>query len=114
MTTDTSAFEAYRAGVQSRLFGGIREHVDRLGWSAERIAVHQRDGLRALLAHAIARSPFHAGRLAGVDAERLELGDLSRLPVMTKSEMMDDLDDAVTDRRLSRGLLEETIARTAG
>ena len=40
-------------------------------------AACQRDRLRALLARAIAGSPFHAGRLRGVDPDRFELSDLA-------------------------------------
>ncbi|HEY3651525.1 MAG TPA: hypothetical protein VGL33_26400, partial [Streptosporangiaceae bacterium] len=72
---------------------------------------HQRDRLRALLARAIAGSPFHAGRLRGVDPDRFELADLTRLPVMTKADMMENFDTATTDRRLTRGLVERHLAR---
>jgi phenylacetate-coenzyme A ligase PaaK-like adenylate-forming protein len=100
--------------MRTRLAGAIGHHlpghIERLGWDAGRLAAHQRDRLRALLARAITRSPFHAARLRGVDPDRFELADLARLPVMTKAEMMADFDAVPTDRRLTRDLLERHLA----
>ncbi len=66
-----------------------------------------------LLAYAAEFSPFHARRLRGLDLSRFEPGDLARLPVMTKSQMMAEFDDVVTDRRLSRRLAEQHLAAPA-
>jgi len=100
--------------MRTRLSGAIGHHlpghIERLGWDAGRLAAHQRDRLRALLARAMTRSPFHAARLRGVDPDRFELADLARLPVMTKAEMMADFDAVPTDRRLTRDLLERHLA----
>ncbi|MGZ4201392.1 MAG: hypothetical protein ACXVRH_04975, partial [Thermoleophilaceae bacterium] len=87
----------------------LPEHVQRLGWDGERLARHQRERLRALLAHAREQSPFHARRLAGIDPERFEPSDLERLPTMTKADMMDSFDELVTDRRLSRASVERHV-----
>jgi phenylacetate-coenzyme A ligase PaaK-like adenylate-forming protein len=102
---------AFRARFQARLLAGLPEQLERLGWGAERIRSDQRDRLRALLAAAIAGSPFHARRLCGVDPATFDLGDLAALPVMTKAELMDEFDDVVTDRRLSRDRCEAALAR---
>jgi len=90
MTTELNAMQARAALVRERL----PEHLDRLGWSTERIAAHQRDALRRLLRTAIDHSPFHAARLHGVEPERFELSDLVSLPIMTKAEMIAAYDDA--------------------
>ena len=37
------------------------------------------------------------------------MSDLAKLPVMTKTDMMDNFDDVVTDRRLTRDLVERHI-----
>jgi len=89
MTTELNAMQARAALVRERL----PEHLDRLGWSTERIAAHQRDALRRLLRTAIDHSPFHAARLHGVEPERFELSDLVSLPIMTKAEMIAAYDD---------------------
>jgi phenylacetate-CoA ligase len=113
MTTVTpSRFEPFRRRVQEILFARLPEHRQRLGWSAERIAAHQQDRLRSLLAHAVGQSRFHARRLSGVDPSRFELADLARLPIMTKAETMAAFDETLTDSRLSRQQVEETLART--
>ena len=108
MTTVTGTVADTRARVSGGLAAQVPGHLARLAWDAERLAVHQREGLRALAAHARAYSPFHARRLAGIDVDRLD--DLAQLPVMTKRDLMERFDDVVTDRRLSRALVEEHLA----
>jgi phenylacetate-coenzyme A ligase PaaK-like adenylate-forming protein len=98
--------------VQAEMLAELPHSIERMEWSAEQIEARQRDGLRRLLAHAAERSPFHRRRLAGVDVDRFELADLATLPVMTKSEMMDDLADVYTDRRLSLALVEYALDAT--
>jgi phenylacetate-CoA ligase len=109
MTTPTIAGQR-RGSWNARLRAALPAHLDRLTWDADRVRVHQRDRLRALLRHAKAHSRFHAERLAGVDAARFELGDLPALPTMTKADMMAGLDDLLTDPRLSRAALERHLA----
>ena len=113
MTTATiTDLELLRTRVSGAIGRQMPEHIGRLGWDAGRLAARQRDRLRALLARAIAGSPFHAGRLRGVDPDRFELADLARLPVMTKADMMENFDAATTDRRLTRDLVERHLARS--
>jgi phenylacetate-coenzyme A ligase PaaK-like adenylate-forming protein len=113
MTTATTAdVELLRARIGDAIGHHMPPHIARLGWDAGRLAAYQRDRLRALLARAIVRSPFHAARLRGVDPDRFELADLARLPVMTKAEMMENFDTATTDRRLTRELVERHLARS--
>ena len=102
----------FRAGFQAELLARIPEHLERLSWSAERIGAAQRDGLRRLLAHAVAHSPFHRQRLAGADVARIGPGDLASLPVMTKTDMMAAIGDVFTDRRLSLAAVEQALAAT--
>jgi phenylacetate-CoA ligase len=110
ITATITDLELLRTRVSGAVGRRMPEHIGRLGWDAGRLAAHQRDRLRALLARAIADSPFHAGRLRGVDPDRFELADLARLPVMTKADMMENFDAATTDRRLTRDLVERHLA----
>jgi phenylacetate-coenzyme A ligase PaaK-like adenylate-forming protein len=115
MTTTTgkqTSWQRLRVDLQTALLAGIPEHVQRLAWSAEQLQAAQRDGLRRLLSHAVEHAPFHHRRLAGIDVGRLEPGDLSSLPVMTKADMMAALDEVFTDRRLTRDLAEQALAAT--
>ena len=88
-------------------------HIGRLGWDAQQLAAHQTEQLRALLAIALERSPFHARRLAGIDPARFELGQLAELPVMTKQQMMAGFDELLTDRRVTRARGEQQLAACA-
>jgi len=109
---DERGLPAMRARVQAELKRRLPDHVARLHLDANALAERQRDGLRALLRQALARSPFHARRLAGVDAESFELSDLAQLPTMTKCDLMDEFDDVLTDRRLDRVQCERALAAT--
>jgi len=98
---DPAATEHLRERAAAELATRLPDHLGRVSWDRARLAVHQRDGLRELLAQAAANSPFHARRLAGIDIDGFEVADLPRLPVMTKTEMMSQFDDVVTDPRVS-------------
>lgn len=74
--------------------------IERLGWSADRLAVHRAERLRELVRVAIGRSPWHHKRLAGLNPERLDEAALRQLPTMTKGDVMEHFDDIVTDNRL--------------
>ena len=76
-------------------------HVSRLSWSQKQIKAERQRALRETLAFAKEKSPWHAERLRGVVAEIFTEADLARLPVMTKSDVMSNWDEVVTDRRLT-------------
>src|SRR5580658_7263371 len=112
-TTSITGLDLLRARMSAAIGTQMPGHLQRLGWSAEQLAAFQRDRLRPLLARAVERSPFHAARLRGVDPDRFELADLPRLPVMTKAQLMEHFDAAVTDPRLTRDLVERHLAGSA-
>ncbi|MBV8760397.1 MAG: hypothetical protein JO257_24105, partial [Deltaproteobacteria bacterium] len=72
------------------------DFIRRIRWTADRIAVEREARLRALVRLAIARSPWHRERLAGVDPDRLTEADLPRLPTMTKRDVMRHFDAITT------------------
>lgn len=109
MSTAMETHDAVRERYGAQLLQRLPEHLGRLRWSREQIAAHQRDELRRLLAHAIERSPYHARRLAGIDPEAFELADLASLPIMTKPDMMQNFEDVVADRRITRALVDEYL-----
>ena len=114
MTTMTdSSLSVLRASFGRTLASRLPEHIGRLGWDARQLADHQREQLRALLVCALERSPFHARRLAGIDPERFEPGQLAELPVMTKQQMMAGFDELLTDRRVTRARAERHLAACA-
>lgn len=83
--------------------------AERERWPRERIDAWQRDRLGELVEHASRHSPFYR-ELYGGEVSRGDVR-LEQLPVVTKSMMMERLDDFVTDRRLSRGALEDHLQR---
>jgi phenylacetate-CoA ligase len=86
------------------------EMITRIGWSADRLAAYRQDRLRALVTSAVARSPWHAERLAGLDVGRLDETSLRELPTMTKDELMDGFDEVVTDERLTLARVNDHLA----
>ncbi len=112
-TIGDNTLSGLRASFGKMLAARLPEHIGRLGWDARQLAEHQRDQLRALLACALERSPFHARRLAGVDPGRFEPGQLAGLPVMTKQQMMASFDELLTDQRVTRARAEQQLAACA-
>lgn len=70
--------------------GQLREH-DR--WTRSRLEAHQAESLRRLREYAYARSPFYQQFHKGLFDRPLH-----ELPVLTKSTVMDNFDELVTDR----------------
>jgi phenylacetate-CoA ligase len=100
------------AQVNERLAGG---EVERVTWPLERLEAERDHRLRALVSYAKAHSPWHAERLAHVDTDHLTASSLDEVPVMTKSDLMENWDDIVTDRRLTqRGAQAELARLSAG
>jgi phenylacetate-CoA ligase len=66
-TTASTGPGLLRARIAAAIGGRMPGHIERLGWDSQQLARWQRARLRALLARAIDRSPFHAARLAGID-----------------------------------------------
>ena len=80
-----------------------------LDWTAEELRRAQDSRLRRLVRLAVERSPWHRERLAGVEISTLTAADLSSLPVMTKSDLMDNFDEIVTDPRLTLDVCERHV-----
>src|SRR5689334_19391905 len=111
LLTSTS-WQRLRDDVQAQMISMAQAEFERQAWTANQIREAQRDGLRKLLQHAVEHPPFHRRRLAGVDIGAVDPDDMSALPVMTKSQMMDALDDVFTERRLNRTGVESALAGT--
>jgi phenylacetate-CoA ligase len=109
-TTTRADVHLLRDELQSALLAAYPGLIARMSWSRARIVAHQRDRLRELLAHAVANSAFHARRLAGTDLAAVGPEDLSRLPVMTKQQLMAEFDDVLTDPRVTRRRVEDALA----
>jgi hypothetical protein len=73
----------------------------------EELRHYQQQRLESVVRHAAAHSQFYRERLAGVVGEGTV--ELSRLPMIDKSEMMEHFDELVTDGRLRRDALLEWV-----
>jgi phenylacetate-CoA ligase len=113
MMTTASDFDVLRATLLPAMRADQPMYQKRLEWNRAEILSHQRSALRGLLEHAMEHSPFHAQRLAGIDPASIDPDDMAAVPVMTKAQMMSSFDDVVTDRRLTRTLVEHALTRTA-
>ena len=65
------------------------------------MAAHRQAALRETLSFAFGHSPWHHDRLAGIDLDGITADDLSRLPVMTRTELMANWDQIVTEPGLT-------------
>jgi phenylacetate-coenzyme A ligase PaaK-like adenylate-forming protein len=90
--------------------GELEDHIARVGWSREQIERYRTERLRALLAYARERSPFHASRMADLDPSSATVADLARLPPMVKQEAQDEWDAIITVPGRKRADAERTLA----
>ena len=93
-------FEALRTKHISELRAFTGKAVERLQWSRERVQEEQTRRLRKIIAHAQQSSPYYADRLGHIEASTLEVGDLVKIPPLTKQDVMDNWDRLVTDPQL--------------
>jgi phenylacetate-CoA ligase len=92
----------------------LPDYVSRIEWPAARLREARTVALRALVTSAVERSSWHRRRLEGLDITALSDHDIADLPVMTKTDLMDNFDGIVTDPRLSRRLCEDHLDRSPG
>ena len=104
-------YETLRARQIGEFAAALPEYAARYRWPAERVRAERERALRALLAAAKRKSPWHARRLAHIDPETFTESELDRLPAMTKSDLMSHYDEIVTDRRINLALVEDHLAR---
>jgi phenylacetate-CoA ligase len=104
-----SNYEVLRQRHMAHAMALAPQMIERLDWSADQIATHRVDRLQEIVGHATEHSPWHRERLAGVDVERLDLDSLRELPTMTKTQLMANYDEIVTDPRLSLDLVNRHL-----
>jgi phenylacetate-CoA ligase len=104
------SYERLRVAHLHQIRAALDDHVERVSWPRERIERYRTERLRALLAFARERSPFHASRMRGFDPATATVADLARLPSMTKREAQDEWDAITTAPRLRRAGAERILA----
>jgi phenylacetate-coenzyme A ligase PaaK-like adenylate-forming protein len=88
--------------------------MERLDWSAERLAAHRQSELRRLVRVAKDLSPWYRRRLTGIDPDEVNESNLNQLPVMTKDDLMANFDEIVTDDRLRLDVVEDHLESLTG
>src|SRR5229473_2560713 len=94
--------------------GLAQQYIERIRWTPERLRAERQQQLRMLLHKAKDSSPWHRGRLSGIDPDQATEADLQAIPPMTKEDLMRDFDAILTDRRLSRQMVEAHIDHLEG
>ncbi|HUO36657.1 MAG TPA: AMP-binding protein [Mycobacterium sp.] len=105
-----AAYDRLRGAHLHAVQAGLQDHLARLDWSREQIERYQGQRLKALLAYARDRSPFHFRRLRHLDPSSASVADLAALPVMTKQDAQDEWDAIVTAPGLDRAHAERVLA----
>ena len=97
--------EQQRAAHYAYAAAHMPELLSRLAWSRAEIDAFRAKALRDTLRHASAHSPWHARRIAG------DTTDITRLPTMTKNDLMENWDEIVTVPGASRREAEQALRR---
>jgi phenylacetate-coenzyme A ligase PaaK-like adenylate-forming protein len=98
-------YAARRLADFARGLGIARKMAVRERWSRPQLEAFQRQQLRALIEHAVARSPLHRERLGEAPEP-----DLQALPTMDKTLLMERWDEVVTDPALRLAEVEAHLA----
>lgn len=104
-------YERLRERHTSQMWAESREHIARTRWPAERIRAERDNGLRGILRAAIDGSPWFRNRFSGISPENFRFEDLSSLPVMTKTDLIENFDEIVTDRRVTTDVVDRHLAK---
>ena len=87
--------------IRRRYLGAIQSFAavcgDRLSWDVEQRREVRDQMLRAMLDHAAGASPWHRDRFSDIEISEVSGDDLTALPTMTKTDLMDNWDSIVTD-----------------
>jgi hypothetical protein len=105
----TTAAPSAPSAQAERLRALAGEQLARDRWSRDRLLAYQGERLRALIAHAVAASPYYR-EVLGPDAASGDV-PLQELPTLPKTTLMDNFDRIVTEPRLRRADLEAHLAR---
>src|SRR6478672_857107 len=96
-----SEFDADRQRHLAAFADRLGVEAEHLTWPLERLHRLRDERLRSLLRTAKTRSPWHRKRLADVDVDAITGADLTGIPSMTKTDVMEHWDEIVVDRRLT-------------
>jgi phenylacetate-coenzyme A ligase PaaK-like adenylate-forming protein len=105
----STTFEELRSRHAAAIYASFPRYAGQLGWSAAQLRAERERRMRTLLATAKERSPWHRERLRDIDAATFTEDDLPALPTMSKDDLMDNFEAIVTDRRLTRDVVDTYV-----
>jgi len=108
--SDNPDYETTRQRHLAAALEQLPGYLERLKWPRERLRQERQGRLRRLLERARERSPWHRRRLAHLDLSRLDEGQLTLIPPMTKDELMLCFDQIVTEPQLTLSRVEDHLA----
>ena len=103
------AIDRLRHTIAQHTQTSLTEFLPRVDWSRDHIETFQTEKLRQTLGFAVKHSNWHRERLAHLDLEGLALQDLSSIPTMTKTDLMENFDNIVTDPHITRQRCENLV-----
>jgi phenylacetate-coenzyme A ligase PaaK-like adenylate-forming protein len=105
----SATFEELRACHAADLYAAFPRYASQLRWSASQLRLERERRMRTLLATAKERSPWHRERLRDIDAATFTDDGLPSLPTMSKDDLMNNFEAVVTDRRLTRDIVDTYV-----
>ena len=93
--------------AQERVRTLAAQMIERDHWPHERMIEYQRRRLREIVQHAAANSPYYREVIGDVGKGDIKLHEL---PILTKTTLMAEFDQIVTDRRMRLADAEEHLA----
>ena len=105
----TGNYEVDRQRHVKAFLACLPSEIEKLTWPLEKLHALRDQRLRSLIRVAKQCSPWHAARLRHIDPEEISGSDLSDIPIMTKTDLMEHWDEIVTDRRLNLDLANSHI-----
>ena len=79
----------------------MSEMIAQVDWPRQQLEEYRVNKLRKLIGLSKAKSKWYRSRLRHIDADNFRIEDLERIPPMTKSELMDNFDEILTDPQLT-------------
>lgn len=104
-----TSVEGRVAAARDRLRTLAPQQMARIDWSRDQLEAYRETRLREMLAHAQEHSAWHGERLSHLEPETFEIGDLPALPIMTKANLIEGLDEISTDPRITRTACERHL-----
>ncbi|MCP4178275.1 MAG: phenylacetate--CoA ligase family protein [bacterium] len=100
-------YKEIRENIYSNIKAEIPDSAARLDWPRYKILKHQATELGKLIKHAKLNSSWYREKYRDINPEDVNLNNINQLPVLTKKEVMDNWDDIVCDKTITRKIAEE-------